>query len=185
MAIKKRLSTDTKIIYRFDESLAHIDAKLVGEYMRTLDIDKLGNLHDLTSKPSVFTVRPLTVRHEYLENGENSDWWGIFANHVKDITDFPLTRVNEAVSSEHREDFSPRLVRDIAQQVVALANDGRDSIFFTVPEGFSDWLRGAIALRVTEASRGVARSVAAKTSEQKQEASPTTTQPQQSEKSSE
>jgi hypothetical protein len=179
-------------MYRYDDAIPQMDMAKVGDYMRTLDIEKLGDLNHLAVRPSIITAKAMPSSLDYLVEGEyptyyGSDFWSIFSRLVKDVTelDFTLTRTNEVINLEHRDDLSSRFVTDIARQIITVAENGRGSLFFTPPENWKVWAKGAVALHVTEVSQGVARSVAAKTSEQKQEASPTTTAPQQSEKSSE
>jgi hypothetical protein len=164
MAIKRRTSADAKIVCRFDSALAHIGEKKVNEYIRTLDAECLGDLSNIAEKPSVFTVRPLMSDKEYLENGEHSDWWSIFACHVKEITEFDLsmTRTDGVIDFKYKDEIPPRVVKDIAQQIISLANHSGDSVFTLPPDGFSAFLRGAIAARISEASKTTARLEAAK-----------------------
>jgi hypothetical protein len=174
LGIKKRLSTDVKLVCRFDPAVVDIESKKVRDYLQTLDIAKLGDMTDLADKPSVFTVRPLSVNFEYMANDSDSDYWGIFAHHVKAVTelDFNLSFSEGSIDYKHREDFPPRIVKDVAEMIIMLANDGRDSTFFTPPENYLAWATNVKAHRVSAQIKASALSVDAKVSKPEPDPSP-------------
>jgi len=179
MGIKLRLSRDVRLVSRYDTAIVGAKKGCLGKYLRSLNIDELGDLRGFKHLPSVFTVRPLTVDYEYMVNGENSNWWGIFSSHVKEITGLPkeikLESEDGILDDKLRELFPPRTVRDIAQMVIDLANEGEDSIFFTVPADYSDWLLRAKTRLVNEEQEAGVRLAAAIAKSQKSEASQSTT----------
>ena len=145
MSIKRRLTADTKIISRKDPALVCAGSDAAIEYGRTLDIEKLGDRKEWALTPSVFTVKPLMPEYEhYAYDISGSDFWRIFAAHVRDVTelDFTIEREDGKIAAHHRGDFPPEVVMDIATAVIQLANKN-DSTFFGLGGDYLATLRNA------------------------------------------
>jgi hypothetical protein len=162
MAIQRRLTADTQIISRKDPALACAGEKAV-EYMRTLDIDKLGDRTEWALAPSVFTVKPLMPEYEhYAYDMSGPDCWRVFQAHVRDCTELPfkLQFVEGKLSQDHRADFPPEIVLDVATCIIQLANKN-DSTFFGLQVDCMDSLREAARAMATQAAQAVASMAAA------------------------
>jgi hypothetical protein len=157
MAIKRRLTADTRIISRKDPALA-CAGKAAIEYGRTLDIGVLGDRKDWAVAPSVFTVKPLTPDYESAAYDlQGSDFWRIFAAHVREVDnlEFKLEFKDGKIDDKHREDFPPEVVMDISAQIIQLANKN-DATFFGLQGTYLDDLRqAAIAMATTAAQKTV------------------------------
>jgi hypothetical protein len=174
MAIKERLTSDIKVISRYDEALGQLPRNLVVDYCANLDIETLGDLTGLAVKPSVFTIRPLSVEYEHLvdlKDPNKTDHWGLFSTHVKNITEcFKVTRTDSVIDFKWRSKFEQRTVRDVADIITAKANGGKDALFFTsrdALQAYSMWLTGAKFRTAEEATKELARSAAAKSKKRK------------------
>jgi hypothetical protein len=165
MAIHKRLSEDRKIVSHYDDALAYIDGDKVREYVKTLNIDDLGDMRSLPQRPTVFTVKPLTTKWEHLAfDTRGIDYWGVFSTHVSAATELPFDlEFREGVLTDKTRDlFPPNIVQNIASIIIALSNNNGDSIPFTPPGGFWRWLAEVKAHLATKA---IAASVVAASSD--------------------
>jgi hypothetical protein len=163
MAIHKRLSEDRKIVSHYDDALAFVDSELVQKYVKTLNIDDLGDMRSLPQRPTVFTVKPLTTKWEHLAyDTRGIDYWGVFSTHVTAATELPFElEFREGVLADKvRDMFPPNIVQNVASIIIALSNNNGDSIPFTPPGGFWRWLAEVKAHLATKES---ASSVAAAT----------------------
>jgi hypothetical protein len=153
--IKRRITEQRRVVSHFDEALAHVPMDQLKAYSKSLDIEDLGDLRGLKERPTVFTVRPLTVKYEHLafDIQTGIDFWGIFSTHVTAVTDLPfeLTFIDDVINEKHRSEFPPRIVQDIASIVVTLSNNNGESIPFTPPGGFWRFVGEAKSRRASEA----------------------------------
>jgi len=164
MAIKRRLSADRRVVSHFDPALYSLSDSKLQRYSETLDISELGDLAELPTRPAIFTIKPLSSKYEYLAYSDPPDYWGIFATHVKSVTelDFELEFEDGQIKPQHRDDFAPRVVHNIASIIKELANDVGGGDFFTPPASFWGSVSLAKSRIAREAARMDASSVAAK-----------------------
>jgi hypothetical protein len=139
MPLRRRLKQERQVVSHFDEALAVIDSEKRDAYVKSLNLDDLGDLAELELQPSVYTVKPLSP--------EGEDWamtmsaaalWRIFATHVVDITNCPfdLERDNDGfLRDKMRAEFPPEIVANVATIIVQLANRGNSEVFFMPPVG--------------------------------------------------
>ena len=164
MAIRRRLSADRRIVSHFDPAIWGISDSKLQRYCEMLDIEELGDLSELPERPAIFTIKPLASKFEYLAYSDPPDYWGIFATHVKSVTelDFELQFEDGEIKALHRDDFAPRIVHNVASIIKELANDVGGGDFFTPPASF--W--GSVSLGKSRIAREAAKmdagSVAAK-----------------------
>lgn len=136
MVVRRRLTSDKRIVCHFDESLALIGNEKLKRYVETLDIDVLGDIGAMEEPPTVFTVKPLTPEGEDLSFNMNADnVWRIFATHVKNVSGWPIEFNEGVIDYKHREEFTPETVQNIASIIVELSNRGNSNVFFTPPVG--------------------------------------------------
>ena len=143
--LHKRINRIRKVISHFDPSLRYADAEELKEYARTLELESFKSMDSWPDKPTVFSIRPLQVKYEYMAYGSGFiDTWRIFATHVTDIEglDFEIQRngVTSEIDDLHKEDFIPDVVQNISGIIIQLANKADDKVFFTPPEGFWDYM---------------------------------------------
>lgn len=165
MAIKRRPTEARNLVCRRDPAIEQLGFTCVKDYCQTLDIKSLGDY--LTSEKveepiSVFNALPLQVKYEQYV-GVDTNHWFIFRSHVKNIThlEFELKFKEGLLEEEHRADFSPEVVVDIADQIISLASRGNSSVFFSPPAGYADYMKNCLLHRVAKAEADV-NSTAAK-----------------------
>ena len=157
--LKKRLTERVKVISHFDSALQFADQDALKEYVKTLDIKKLGDISTWQEQPSVFTIDPLRVKYEYLMfDPDANSFWMIFATHVRDITnmDFELKFNGERLDESMRENFTPELVQNISSIIIKLANRGGMDVFFSPPPAFWDFI---LSLKIHRASSALLEGV--------------------------
>jgi len=150
--LKKRLTERVKIISHFEAALQFAEPDALKEYVKTLDIKKLGDISTWEEQPSIFTIDPLRVKYEYLMyDPDASSFWMIFATHVKNITnmDFELKFDGDKLDDSMRDYFTPELVQNISSIIIKLANRGGMDVFFSPPPAFWDFI---LSLKLHRAS---------------------------------
>lgn len=137
--IKKRVTAVRRVVSHFDPALANIDSERLKRYIETLDIEDLGDISALTSRPTIFEIAPLKSKYEYLAYSSGSlDYWGIFATHVTRIEGWgEIERTPDGdISGKERDVFPSNVVQNIADIVITLATSTGSEGFFSPPGGF-------------------------------------------------
>jgi len=136
MAFLKRLTTRRKLISTHCQELGNdkfYTDKMLSEYLKTLDIDKLGKHEDLVARHTIFTVSPLSVDNEkFVDNIYVFNAWEIFRRHVHAVEnwidpetgkDIEIKWENNLMTDDCRELIFPEVVEDIARMIISLANN--------------------------------------------------------------
>jgi hypothetical protein len=139
MGIKRRLTADIKLVSQFDEAFAtYVPEDIQEKYNQRWNIEELGDLSQYKEQPSVFTCRPLMAKHEHFINPPWTDYWGIFANHVRSVTglDFEIEWDGKVMAPSMQDAFPRDIVVNIASMIEKLGSTSGHDSFFTVPVGF-------------------------------------------------
>ncbi len=132
--IRKRLTAEKRIVSTLDDAYPlSFTPEQRENYSSTLNIDDLGDLSEVKDKPTVFKVKPLQSKYEYLTFSNVPDAWLIFATHVTGIEycdEIELTFTNGIIDDTLRDEFTPKIVQEIASMIVTLANSNDSDAFF-------------------------------------------------------
>lgn len=162
MAIPKRINTTRRVVSRFDpawKSVLH--RRCYGEYCNTLNLEKIGDMSGLDF--TLFEIQPLQVAYEvFADDNGASNSWEIFRSHVVSMSGYELTKEGDRICEQHHKEISPAIIKDIANMIVQLANADGQTLFFTPPDGYMDFIVNCQNLRAKEAA-DLARSAAVKT----------------------
>lgn len=144
--IKQRPTENFDVVYLYDPALDMVQDSIVEQYHKSgRDISVLGDLSSLADQPSVFTCRPLDVKHEHLidlmQVQASSAGWQIFKHHViaaQNLTDDngrPILKftdgINPEIKDECRELIPKAVVNDIVSVIILRATE--IGLGFTLP----------------------------------------------------
>jgi hypothetical protein len=158
MSIRRRLTEDRKLVSWYDEFWACVSKETIQAYMKSLDVQALGDLSQYPLQPTVFTASPLPTSLESFAHGTHPNPWVVFSNCVSEATGIQMRRSNGVIIDDDREIFPSEVVIDISDQIKTVTDRGTDAVFFTPPEEFLDFVKGA----ARNAAKALAVSVGAK-----------------------
>ena len=166
MAIRRRNTEPVRVVsFKDIDALKGVEDKRLEKYSASLNIDDLGDLKSFKVQPSVFTVAPLKSTCEYMVRHGDVDWWGIFQNHVVEVTniDFDLKKDASGVLADDMHDkFEYEVIKDIADIIYKLANRTSEDPLFFSPVGFWAGIRVSRSVDAKRISRAGANLVGAK-----------------------
>jgi len=166
MGFVRRLTAERKLISTHCPELSKYDDDSLAEYLKTLDITKLGDITDLAAVHTIFTVTPLTTENEkFVDLPYTINHWEVFRRHVTSIenmenadgTQFKFAWDAGKLKEEHRADLPIEVVQDVARMIVSLANNDGIKKPHTARVGFTDDLRYWRILSATNAKRAGAK----------------------------
>lgn len=151
MAIPKRINTTRRVVSRFDPAWTRvIHRRCYGEYCNTLDIAKIGDISEFDF--TTFDVRPLQVAYEvFADDNGAANAWEIFRSHVVNMSGFDFERDGDRIRDKHHEEIGPKIIKDIADMIVQLANADGQTLFFAPPDGYMDFLQSCQRRLASEA----------------------------------
>jgi hypothetical protein len=158
----KRITEPRQYISLYDPALSAATAKELARYRVTRDIDDLGDWKTWPDQPTVFTIKPLEAGFGHL-----ADDMGFMARrqlfmlHVEKVAG--MDGMGEqafetgpggarSLTAEALELFPEKVVDEIATVVTELA--GSDTVGFTVPDGWLEYLRSSPTNRAILARTG-------------------------------
>jgi hypothetical protein len=147
MGMKKRITSNRRVISRVDRSLTGLDIKTIRDYALSLDIESLGDISQLIEPPTIWTISPLKAKYAHLDMGEGQNnsqsFWNIFALHVVGCEDRDVVLEwegagdSKSLTDAVREQIPEDYIRDIAQMIIQLANGDGTYVPFDVQAGYS------------------------------------------------
>lgn len=154
MAMTPRITAARDVVSVKDPALDKISDKALQLYVGSRNIEDLGDLSELTDKPTIFRCLPITTiwensRLSFLEDKDANSAWLIFATHVESIKNFPDAPVpvreigrrdTQHLPDDSRDLFGPELVIEISRVICEMPEKG-DISPFSPPDG---WQRARI-----------------------------------------
>ena len=162
----KRITEPRQYISLYDPALSAATAKELARYRVTRDIDDLGDWKTWPQAPTVFTIKPLEAGFGHLADDMGfMSRRQLFMLHVTGATGMDglgeqafeqMPGGGTSLSPEALDLFPEKVVDEIATVITELA--GSDTVGFTVPDGWLEYLRSsptnrAILARTTDSAK--------------------------------